>query len=165
MQTIHLTTRIAAPAMRVFLLSLSVDLHTESTKQTNETAVAGVTHGLMQMGDLVTWKARHFGLMLTHTSRITQYTAPGMFEDTMTKGAFKSFVHIHRFKTEAECTAMTDELTFRSPLGFLGAAVDHLVLRTYLTRFLEERNRLIREVAESDRWQQFVPSDLQGHCA
>lgn len=46
MQIIELETRIAAPAMRVFLLSLNVDLHKASTAGTQEEAVAGVTHGL-----------------------------------------------------------------------------------------------------------------------
>ncbi len=164
MQTIHLTTRIAAPAMRVFLLSLNVDLHTESTQQTNERAVAGVTHGLMRLGDHVTWQARHFGLMLTHSVEITRYAAPDLFEDTMTRGAFKSFVHLHRFVSEESGTLMTDELTFASPMGVLGAALDRLVLRSYLTGFLKKRNRLILEVAESKGWESFIPPDLQCAC-
>ena len=164
MQTIHVTTRIAAPAMRVFLLSLSVDLHTESTKQTEERAVAGVTHGLMRMGDRVTWKARHFGVMLTHTSEITQYKPPHHFEDVMIAGMFKSFAHFHRFEPDASGTVMTDELTFASPLGPLGAVADWLVLRRYLTGFLERRNRLILQVAESESWQAFIPPDLQTAC-
>lgn len=157
MQTIHLTTHIAAPVMRVFLLSLSVDLHTASTQQTDERAIAGVTHGLMKLGDHVTWQGRHFGLMLTHTSAISRYLAPDLFEDTMTKGAFKSFRHVHSFRAEGAFTVMTDELVFCSPLGFLGAAIDRLVLCGYLKRFLEERNRMIRAVAESDHWQRFIP--------
>ena len=150
--------------MRVFLLSLNVDLHIASTKQTNERAIAGVTRGLMGLGDRVTWKARHFGLMLTHTSEITQYISPSFFEDTMTKGAFKFFVHAHRFGTEDDVTVMTDELVFQAPFGVLGAAVDRLLLHDYLSKFLEERNRLIREVAESDNWRKFIPSDQQSAC-
>ena len=47
MQTITLDTRIAAPSGRCFLLSLSVDLHKASAKQTGEEAIAGVTHVLI----------------------------------------------------------------------------------------------------------------------
>lgn len=76
MTTIKLETRIAAPALRVFLLSLSVDLHKASTKKTSEEAIAGVTSGIMGPGDVVTWRARHFGLRLTHTSEISRYQPP-----------------------------------------------------------------------------------------
>jgi hypothetical protein len=69
-QTIILETRIAAPAERCFLLSLSVDLHKASTEQTSEEAIAGVTSGIMGPGEDVTWRARHFGLMLTHATLI-----------------------------------------------------------------------------------------------
>jgi len=43
MTTIELETRIAAPAMRVLLLSLSVDLHMESTAQTRQRAAMSIS--------------------------------------------------------------------------------------------------------------------------
>lgn len=166
MTTIKLETRIAAPAMRVFLLSLSVDLHKASTKQTNEEAVAGITSGTMGAGDVVTFRARHFGLRLTHTSEISQYQAPDYFVDRMTKGAFHSFEHLHEFSASPENeTLMRDKLIFSSPFGPLGAVVDRLVLKAYLTHFLEERNRLIKTVAESADWRRFVPLSVQGECS
>ena len=164
METINLETRINAPTMRVFLLSLSVDLHKASTKQTDEEAIAGVTHGLMSDGDVVTWRARHFGLRLTHTSKITPYDPPHRFRDTMTHGAFHSFEHLHMFHSDSSGTLMRDELVFSSPLGPIGRAVDKVLLRSYLTRFLKERNQLIRTVAESEAWLSFIPEGLQEVC-
>jgi ligand-binding SRPBCC domain-containing protein len=159
MTTIKLETRMAAPAMRVFLLSLNVDLHKASTAKTNEEAIAGVTTGILCAGDSVTWRARHFGLRLTHTAKITGYRSPDHFVDTMTKGAFHTFVHTHSFEQRDEQhTIMRDELVFASPLGPLGAMVDAMVLKRYLTRFLCERNALIRTVAESEDWRRFLPS-------
>ncbi len=74
MPTITLTTPItSAPIERCFLLSLSVDLHTISTKKTNERAIAGVTSGLMKLNDTVTWRAKHFGIYQNLTSKITVY--------------------------------------------------------------------------------------------
>jgi ligand-binding SRPBCC domain-containing protein len=96
-QIINLETRIAAPVSRCFLLALSIDLHVDSTAGTREQAVAGVTTGLIGEGESVTWRGRHFGLMLQHTSRITQYEPPAFFQDVMTAGVFKSFEHDHRF--------------------------------------------------------------------
>ena len=55
MPTIELLTDIHAPIETVFDLARSVDLHVDSTSQTNERAVGGTTTGLLFLGDTVTW--------------------------------------------------------------------------------------------------------------
>jgi ligand-binding SRPBCC domain-containing protein len=155
-QTIQLETRIAAPARRCFFLALSIDLHVQSTAGTRERAVAGVTTGLIGNGESVTWQGRHFGLMLRHTSKITQYEPPTFFQDVMTAGRFKSFEHDHRFREQDGKTVMKDELRFSAPFGVLGFMVESLVLRKYLTRFLLERNKFLKQVAESDLWREYL---------
>jgi ligand-binding SRPBCC domain-containing protein len=155
-QTIQLETRIAAPARRCFLLALSIDLHMDSTAGTRERAVAGVTTGLIANGESVTWRGRHFRLMLQHTSKITQYEPPAFFQDVMTAGAFKTFEHDHRFQEQDGETVMRDELKFSAPLGVLGSIVEKLVLRRYLTRFLRERNQFVKQVAESEMWRKYL---------
>ena len=52
---------------------------------------------------------------------------------------------------------MTDILDFRSPYGALGKMVDRVFMRRYLTRFLEERNEVIRHYAETDEWKKILP--------
>ena len=156
MQTIQLETRIAAPASRCFFLALSIDLHVQSTAGTRERAVAGVTTGLIGNGESVTWQGRHFGLMLRHTSKITQYEPPTFFQDVMTAGMFKTFEHDHRFQEQADETVMRDELRFSAPLGVLGFIAERLVLRDYLIRFLLERNKFVKQVAESEVWRDYL---------
>jgi ligand-binding SRPBCC domain-containing protein len=157
-QTIVLETRIAAPTERCFLLSLSIDLHLASTTQTGEHAIAGVTRGLIGLGETVTWQGRHFGILLAHETLITEYNNPSYFQDVMVKGAFHSFVHDHHFEPiKSNGTLMRDRLQFSAPLGPLGLIVEHLVLRRYLTQFLAERNRVIQRVAEDKKeWKQYV---------
>jgi ligand-binding SRPBCC domain-containing protein len=155
-QTIQLETRIDAPASRCFFLSLNIDLHMQSTASTRERAVAGVTTGLIGNGESVTWRGRHFGLMLQHTSKITQYKPPAFFQDVMTAGAFKGFEHDHRFQEHNGETVMRDELRFSAPFGVLGLMVERLVLRKYLTRFLRERNQFVKQVAESEVWREYL---------
>jgi ligand-binding SRPBCC domain-containing protein len=155
-QTIQLETRIAAPARRCFLLALSIDLHIDSTAGSGERAVAGVTTGLIGQGESVTWRGRHFGLSLQHTSRIKQYEPPIFFQDVMTAGAFKSFVHHHRFHEKDGVTVMKDELRFAAPFGVLGFVVERLALRHHLSRFLCERNQFVKQVAESQMWRQYL---------
>ena len=59
MPTIHITTFIAAPPEVVFDLSRHIGLHKISQQQHKEEAVSGITIGLIQKGESVTWKARH----------------------------------------------------------------------------------------------------------
>jgi len=162
MQLIRIETRIAAPPERCFLLSLNIDLHKESTAQTSERAIAGVTQGLIGPNETVTWQARHFGLMLTHETLISEYERPHHFQDIMLRGMFKSFEHDHTFDELPDgTTLMRDELRFAAPLGFLGRIAEVVVLREYLKRFLVARNLLIQRVAESPQ-EVWLPYTEQG---
>lgn len=149
MPVLELTTLVAAPVERVFDLSRSIDLHTASTAATGERAVAGVTSGLIGPGEEVTWRARHFGVWQSLTSRIVIFDRPRHFRDSMVRGAFRRFDHDHRFEACAEGTRMRDVFDYTSPLGVLGRLADALVLERYMRALLEERNRVIKEVAES----------------
>lgn len=156
MQTIELETRIAAPQERCFLLSLSIDLHTKSAASTSESAIGGVTHGIIGPGERVLWRGRHFGLWLRHESIISCYERPFYFQDSMMHGIFRHFEHDHFFNPEGNNTLMRDVLRFAAPFGPVGRLAETLVLRRHLERFLRQRNDVIRTVAESDRdWQRF----------
>lgn len=157
MALITLHTTIDAPCERCFLLSLSIDLHMSSTAKTNERAVAGITSGLMNLHDTVTWKARHLGFTQHLTSRITAYDKPYRFVDEMSKGIFKSLHHEHLFKETGDGrTYMTDVFEFHAPLGMLGKAAEVLFLTAYLKRFINERNQFIKQVAESKDWERYL---------
>jgi ligand-binding SRPBCC domain-containing protein len=144
MPTITIETILLASPERCFDASRDLDLHVTSMKETAEKAVAGRTSGLIELGEQVTWEGRHFGVRQRFTSKITAFDRPRYFQDSMLKGAFHSFVHDHYFEAIAEGTKMTDVLTFASPLGFLGAIVDRLVLAAYLRRMLTARNEVIK---------------------
>ncbi|HEX3438351.1 MAG TPA: SRPBCC family protein [Pseudacidobacterium sp.] len=153
-------TYIHAPIERCFYLSLNIDLHQESTAKTRERAVAGVTSGLICMGQRVTWRGRHFGVMLQHTSEITAYDAPVFFEDAMVAGTFRSFRHQHSFRALDDVTTMEDYLEFAAPVPVIGKIAEALILRDYMLRFLRERNAFIKQVAESDEWRKYLPETL-----
>lgn len=149
MPIIELVTRILAPSDRVFDLARSIDLHTQTATGTREIAVGGVTTGLIGLGDEVTWEARHFGIRQRLTVKVTQFDRPHSFTDEMTRGAFQSMVHRHLFEPDGDATLMTDLFTYRSPLGLLGVAADRLFLERYMRGFLIERNRILKDVAET----------------
>jgi len=148
MPKIELITIINAPVETCFDLARSIDLHMESTKQTGEKAIAGRTSGLIESGETVTWRARHFGIWQTLTSKITEFDQPNFFADELVKGAFKSFRHEHYFLERNNQTLMNDVFTFQSPFGILGRLFNWLVLERYMTRLLIKRNVVIRKTAE-----------------
>jgi ligand-binding SRPBCC domain-containing protein len=150
MPKIELLTEINAPIEKVFDLARSIDLHIESTKQTGEQAIAGRTSGLIERGETVTWRANHFGIWQTLTSKITDFDHPNFFADEMVKGAFKSFRHEHHFIRLDDHTVMKDVFVFKSPFGILGRIFNWLVLKQYMTKLLKERNRVIKEATEAN---------------
>jgi hypothetical protein len=72
MSVIELDTWINAAPEICYKLSLNVDLHQLSANSTGEYIVDGVTSGIMKEGDFVTWKAKHFGIWQTLSTKITQ---------------------------------------------------------------------------------------------
>jgi ligand-binding SRPBCC domain-containing protein len=69
----------------------------------------------------------------------------------MVSGAFKSFRHEHHFEESGKGTLMKDIFIFESPLGILGTIANHLLLTKYMIYFLNERNMVIKEFAESEK--------------
>lgn len=149
MTILRLETTIAAAPGRCFDLARDVDVHQRSVAFSRERAVGGVTSGKLELGDSVTWRATHFGITLQLTSRITEFDPPLRFVDEMVKGPFRRLRHLHEFaKAPDGGTVMTDLFEYGVPLGFLGRLTDALVLRRYMRRLLEQRNAVIKQIAE-----------------
>jgi ligand-binding SRPBCC domain-containing protein len=148
MAFIRIVTTAAAPIELCFDLSRDIDLHQRSMSHTGERAVSGRTGGLIELGETVTWEARHLGVRQRFTSKITAFDRPRRFRDEMLAGAFRSFTHDHLFELHGSGTRMTDELDFRSPFGPLGWLFNRIYLTGYLRRLLVERNQVIKKEAE-----------------
>ena len=150
MTEIILLTSIKAPIQIVFECARSVDIHQLSTARTNEKAIAGKTSGLCELGDEVTWRAKHFGIYQTLSSQITKLKAPFYFQDCMVKGAFSFIKHDHFFEENDGVTEMKDVFVYGVPYGIFGKLFNQIILKKYLTAFLMDRNKVIKEVAEKD---------------
>jgi ligand-binding SRPBCC domain-containing protein len=153
---IELATPVGAPLERCFDLSRNIDLHMASTDWTGERAIAGVTTGLIGAGQEVTWRGRHFGLTIHHTSQITAFESPVHFQDCMLRGWFRSFCHDHYFATVDGQTVMRDVMQFEAPFGLLGRLVEKFVLTRHMKDLLERRNACIKRVSESDEWRKYL---------
>ncbi len=156
MPLIKLETTINAPIEICFDLSRSIDLHKISTAKTNETAIDGITKGLINYDEFVTWQATHLGIRQKLTSKITAYNRPFHFCDEQIKGAFKKIKHDHYFAAKDNIVLMTDDFLFESPFGIAGHVFDNLVLTEYLKGFLIKRNQVIKDYAETDKWKQLL---------
>ena len=152
MPTIIIKTEIKAPVEIVFDLSRSIDLHKISTAKSNEEAIAGVTSGLIKLNESVTWQAIHFGIKQELTSKITGYNRPYYFKDEQVSGAFKYFIHQHEFNFVKDKVIMKDIFEFKSPFGIFGIIFNKIKLTKYMRILLQERNAVIKEYAESDKW-------------
>ncbi|OYX85185.1 MAG: cell division protein [Flavobacteriales bacterium 32-34-25] len=149
MTTIHLTTIIQAPIQTVFDVSRNIDIHQKSASKSKEKAVAGITSGLINLNETVTWRGKHFGFYLTHKSRITAMNLYDYFVDEMEEGKFKTFKHQHFFEEKNGVTTMTDQLQYETPFGIFGKLFDVLFLKKHLTQFLLERNNVLKKVCET----------------
>jgi len=156
MARIEVVTVVNAPAERCFDLARSVDLHVRSAAGTGERVVAGPKTGLLGAGVQITWRARHFGVWQTLTSRISVFDRPRSFRDSLVEGAFAWLNHDHVFEPVGSGTRMTDLFEYGAPLGVLGRLAETLVLNAYLKGFLTKRATEIKRVAESDEWRLYV---------
>jgi hypothetical protein len=43
---------------------------------------------------------------------------------------------------------MTDEFQYEVPFGLIGKVFDRLILKQYMTRFLQTRNQILKEILE-----------------
>lgn len=143
-------TQIGAPAEVVFDLSLDIDAHMASMADSKERAVGGVTSGLIGLGEEVTWRARHFGIPFTMTSKITELDRPRRFVDEQQRGPFRRFHHEHLVEPADGGTLMIDRISFDAPVGPIGDLVERLILGDYLWKLIDQRGRHIKVQAEGE---------------
>ncbi len=72
MAKIEIETKVAARPERCFDLSRDLDLHLRSMDHSGERIVAGRRSGLIELGEEVTWEARHFGIRHQHIKRAAE---------------------------------------------------------------------------------------------
>jgi ligand-binding SRPBCC domain-containing protein len=161
MVTLEEITVIAAPIERSFDLARSVEVHLAGNVHWGEAALAtgGVTSGLIDLGQRVTWRAKHFGVWHELLSEITSMDRPLYFQDRMLRGPFRFMEHDHFFRAlSADSTEMKDVFRFAAPVPIFGRLAETAVLCRYMQRLLRERNVAIQQIAASAEWPRYLPS-------
>jgi ligand-binding SRPBCC domain-containing protein len=149
MTVLRVTTVVHAPAEVVFDLARDVREHTAALAHTGERVEPpGRTEGLLEEGDLVCFRARHFGLTMRLCARVVRMERPREFVDEQVRGAFRRLRHTHTFTATHGGTLVTDVLEWTAPLGPLGRLTDALVLRRHLRGIVTARNAHLKRRAE-----------------
>jgi ligand-binding SRPBCC domain-containing protein len=141
---IEVVTEIGAAPDVVFGLELDMDVHAASLAGSGETATTSTGRRRVALGDEVSFRARHFGLVWRMTSRVTAYEPPRRFTDEQVRGPFRAMRHEHVFEDlGAGRTRMTDRMTVSAPWG------THVLLAPYLRRLLKQRSAHVKRLAEA----------------
>lgn len=149
MGAITIETRIRAPIELCFDLARDVTAHAESAAFSSERVVApGRTQGLLELGDLVAFEGRHFGMTQRFVAKITALDRPHSFVDEMVEGAFKRLLHVHEFELNDGLTIMRDRLEWKAPFGIMGEFADLLFLRRHMRWFVATKQSALRQIAE-----------------
>jgi len=150
MTRIIIETRIHAPIELCFDLARDVDVHAESAAFSSERAVEpGRTHGSLELGDLIAFEGRHFGIKQRFVARITALDPPRRFDDEMVQGSFKWLRHVHAFEFADGVTTMRDTLEWEPPLGVIGRLADRLFLRRHMYGFVSKKQNALKRIAEN----------------
>ena len=152
MPTLHLTSFIAAPQDIVFDLNRNVSLHKISMEKFKEEPVSGISSGLINKEETVTWKRKHLMKTRFFTSKIIDMKPYETFTDQMVKGDFKSFEHQHFFKPIDNGTIVIDIIKYETPYGWVGKLVNKFYLHSYLQKLISHRNEVIKQYAETEKW-------------
>lgn len=152
MPTIHLTTFIAAPIERVFDLNRNLTIYKALMHGRKEKFSSGAASSLMGHGETITFHAKHFGKTRLVTTRVTTLQKNSSFVQEQVKGDLLHYKHEQHFKPVENGTIMIDMIDFAGPRDVIGKIMAKLYLKTYLERFLNKRNSLIQQYAETEKW-------------
>lgn len=153
MFTLRDSVVIHAPIERCFALSTNVAI---VQKELGMKPVRGRTTGCVRGGDTVRWEGWQLGFPNFHVSLISVFDPPFHFQDRMLEGRFRTFEHDHRFREVEEGVLLEDELRFTMPFGLPGKLVGQVVLVPHIRRLLRERFAMLKEIAETEAWREYV---------
>ena len=81
----------------------------------------------------------------TFLSEISEVQAPDFFIDTQLKGPFAFWQHKHLLTEIDGGTKITDEVTLKFPLGFIGVVANYLFGKKYLENVFKYRKKVLDE--------------------
>ncbi|MBS1821619.1 MAG: hypothetical protein JST61_06550 [Acidobacteria bacterium] len=115
------------------------------------------SEGLLDSGDRVVWYGWKFGLPHVHESRVATFDPPHTFCDAMERGRFKRFEQEFNFSEVAGHTLVLGYVRYSMYLGPVGRMAGRRVVLPHMVKLLRARLALLKQVAESEQWRQYLP--------
>jgi ligand-binding SRPBCC domain-containing protein len=104
----------------------------------------------MQLGTLIEYRLRLFGVPFRWLTRISRWNPPHDFVDEQLRGPYRTWVHTHRFRSEGGVTRMEDEVHYQLPFFPVGETAYPLV-RWQLERIFAFRRQAIARLLGSSQ--------------
>lgn len=161
MSTIHVTSCIHAPAERTFDLSRSTSLHKAVLRSYKKGALETGADGLLSQDDKVGFKLQFLGRTRELVTKIESLEYPLQFVSTLVRGPFKGMTHEQHFKPIENGTLLIDLLEYEPAFGVFGKVADGTLIRSFLRKYLDAKNRLIKQYAEGEKWKVILPEKMK----
>lgn len=161
MSTIHVTSCIHAPAERIFNLSRSASLHKAVLRSYKKGSLETGADGLLSQDDKVGFKLQFLGRTRELVTRIESLEYPLQFVSTLVRGPFKELTHEQHFKPIGNGTLLIDLLDYEPAFGAIGRLADKIMIRSFLRKYLDAKNRLIKQYAEGEKWKVILPEKMK----
>lgn len=101
----------------------------------------------MQVGTLIDYRIRLFGLPFRWTTYIARYEPPRLFVDVQLRGPYSFWHHTHRFTADGDgATIVEDEVLYLLPAGVVGKVVYALFIHRQLKEIFDYRAQVIAKL-------------------
>lgn len=87
-----------------------------------------------------------FGLKMKWVTEITHVVAKQYFVDEQRSGPYKIWHHQHMIQPVKDGVIMTDLVTYKPPLGFIGAMANSFLIRKKLEEIFDFRRKKLIEI-------------------
>jgi len=105
-----------------------------------------VDSGKMYPGQIITYYVSPFkGVRSSWVTEITHVKEGVYFVDEQRFGPYRFWHHKHFIEETANGVKMTDEVTYKLPLGFIGRWINRLLIKRRLKQIFEYRQQVFQD--------------------
>ena len=98
----------------------------------------------MYPGQIITYKVSPFpGIKTNWVTEITHVDEEKFFVDEQRFGPYRMWHHEHHFEVQGKGVLMTDRVSYKLPLGFLGRIAHLLFVKNQLKQIFEYREKFL----------------------